>query len=116
MRSFRTLVLTTFVLGLGSAAAFSQSLAEVAKKEKFPPRYRNTCWSLVAPDDSVKIGANYAPKDGKLDPSGSFVSQRGEDAAVRKQNYAESVGWYEGITADMFAKSQPAPAGSKKKS
>ncbi len=34
MRSFRTLVLTTLVLGLGSVTGFSQSLAEVAKKEK----------------------------------------------------------------------------------
>ncbi|HEY7817526.1 MAG TPA: hypothetical protein VIG29_04860 [Vicinamibacteria bacterium] len=34
MRSFRTLVLTTLVLCLGAAIATSQSLAEVAKKEK----------------------------------------------------------------------------------
>jgi len=34
MRSFRTLVLTTLVLGLGAGIASSQSLAEVAKKEK----------------------------------------------------------------------------------
>ena len=34
MRCFRNLVLTTLVLGLGSAVASSQSLAEVAKKEK----------------------------------------------------------------------------------
>jgi len=85
-------------------------LADLAKKEKFPARYRNTCWSLVAPDDCVKVGASYAPKDGKLDPSGSFVSQKGEDAGLRKQNYAESVGWYSGITADMFAKASPAAA------
>lgn len=78
-------------------------LADLSRKERFPARYRNTCWSLVAPDDCVKIGANYAPKDGKLDPSGSFVSQRGEDAATRKQNYAESIGWYDGIIAEMFA-------------
>lgn len=80
-------------------------LAELAGKEKFPPRFRNTCWSLVAPDDSVKVGANYAPQDGKLAPSGSFVSQPGEDATVRKQNFAESVAWYDSIRADMFAKS-----------
>jgi NADPH-dependent 2,4-dienoyl-CoA reductase/sulfur reductase-like enzyme len=78
-------------------------LADLSRKERFPARYRNTCWSLVAPDDCVKIGANYAPKDGKLDPSGSFVSQRGEDATVRKQNYVESIGWYDGIIAEMFA-------------
>lgn len=89
-------------------------LAELAKKEKFPARYRNTCWSLVAPDDCVKIGASYAPKDGKLDPSGSFVSQRGEDAGVRKQNYAESVGWYDGIVADMFAKTVSGQPATKK--
>jgi NADPH-dependent 2,4-dienoyl-CoA reductase/sulfur reductase-like enzyme len=88
-------------------------LTELAKKEKFPARYRNTCWSLLAPDDDVKIGANYAPKDGKLDPSGGFVSQPGESAEVRKQNYQESIGWYEGITADMFAKTRPAAAATK---
>jgi NADPH-dependent 2,4-dienoyl-CoA reductase/sulfur reductase-like enzyme len=92
-------------------------LAELAKKERFPARYRNTCWSLLAPDDNVKIGANYAPKDGKLDPSGSFVSQRGEAADVRKQNYQESQGWYAAITAEMFAlapAAQPAAAEPKK--
>jgi len=86
---------------------------ELVKKEKFPARYRNTCWSLLAPDDNVKIGANYAPKDGKLDPSGSFVSQRGETAEVRKQNFAESVAWYDSIISEMFAK--PAPTAGKKK-
>ena len=78
-------------------------LAELAGKEKFPARYRNTCWSLLAPDDNIKIGANYAPKDGKLEPAAAFVSQRGEDAGLRKQNYEESIAWYESITADMFA-------------
>ena len=34
MKSFRTLVMTTLILGLGAAFASSQSLAEVAKKEK----------------------------------------------------------------------------------
>jgi NADPH-dependent 2,4-dienoyl-CoA reductase/sulfur reductase-like enzyme len=80
-------------------------LAELSKKDKFPPRFRNTCWSLVAPDDCVKIGANYQPKEGKLAPENSFVSQKAEDANVRKQNFEESVGWYEGIISDMFAKS-----------
>jgi NADPH-dependent 2,4-dienoyl-CoA reductase/sulfur reductase-like enzyme len=88
-------------------------VAELAKKERFPARYRNTCWSLLAPDDSVKIGANYAAKDGKLDPSEGFVSKPGESTDERKQNYQESVGWYAGITADMFAKGR-APAAAKK--
>lgn len=80
-------------------------LAQLAKKEQFPARFRNTCWSLVAPEDCIKVGGNYAPKDGKLAESGGFVSKPGEDADVRKQNFAESVAWYESITTDMFAKS-----------
>ena len=91
----------------------AEILAELSKKEKFPARYRNTCWSLVAPDDCIKVGANYAPKDGKLEASGPFVSQKGEDAGLRKQNYAESLGWYDGITADMFAKVAAAPVPAK---
>ena len=90
-------------------------LSELSKQERFPARYRNTCWSMVAPDDSVKIGANYAPgeKDGKklLAPSGSFVSQPGEDAALRKATFEESLGWYSGITADVFTKSAVKRAG-----
>lgn len=89
-------------------------LTALAKKDKFEPRYRNTCWSLLAPDDNVKIGANYAPKDGKLDPSGSFVSQRGEAADIRKQNYQESIAWYANITAEMFAKTDTAAQAQKK--
>src|SRR5204862_5730601 len=40
-------------------AVAADILADLAKKERFPARYRNTCWSLLALDDSVKIGANY---------------------------------------------------------
>jgi Flavocytochrome c sulphide dehydrogenase, flavin-binding len=45
------------------------------------------------------------------------VSQRGEPADVRKQNYQESIGWYEAITADMFARPVAAapPAAEQKK-
>ena len=91
-------------------------LAELAKKERFPPRLRNTCWSLLAPDDDVKVGANYEPKDGKLDPSGGFVSEPGEAPDVRKANYQESIAWYANITADMFAKpgAEPANGAAKK--
>ncbi len=87
----------------------AEILADLSKKEKFPARYRNTCWSLVAPDDCIKVGANYTAKEGKLAPEGSFVSKAGEDAGLRKQNYAEYVGWYDGIITDMFAKTAAAP-------
>jgi NADPH-dependent 2,4-dienoyl-CoA reductase/sulfur reductase-like enzyme len=68
----------------------------------FPAKYSNTCWSLISENDGVKVGANYEPADGKISSTGGFVSQTGEDAALRKATYEESEGWYAGITADMF--------------
>lgn len=69
----------------------------------FPARYSNTCWSLISPNNSVKVGASYKAGTEQIDAVSKFISQVGEDAAVRESNYGESVGWYEGITADMFS-------------
>ncbi|OSQ48182.1 NAD(P)/FAD-dependent oxidoreductase [Marivita geojedonensis] len=68
----------------------------------FLAKFSNTCWSLIATDDGVKVGAAYEPNDEKIASVSSFVSQTGEDAALRKATYEESIGWYEGITTDMF--------------
>lgn len=68
----------------------------------FPARYANTCWSLIAENDGVKVGGRYEPGDGKIETKNSFISQTGEDSELRKQTYEESVGWYDGIVKDMF--------------
>jgi sulfide dehydrogenase [flavocytochrome c] flavoprotein subunit len=75
---------------------------ELTGSKVFPAKYSNTCWSLIETDDGVKVGAQYAPQDGKIASTASFISQTGEDAALRKATYEESIGWYAGITADMF--------------
>jgi len=68
----------------------------------FPAKYSNTCWSLIETDDGVKVGAQYAPTEEKIASTTSFISQTGEDAALRKATYEESLGWYAGITNDIF--------------
>jgi sulfide dehydrogenase [flavocytochrome c] flavoprotein chain len=68
----------------------------------FPAKFSNTCWSLIDTDDGVKVGATYEATDEKIASVDGFVSQTGEDAALRKATYEESIGWYQGITADMF--------------
>jgi sulfide dehydrogenase [flavocytochrome c] flavoprotein chain len=75
---------------------------ELANARTFPARYSNTCWSLIAADDDVKIGGSYEPGEGKIKQASTFVSQKGEAADLRKQNYQESLDWYAGITADVF--------------
>ena len=40
----------------------------------------------------------------KIDVTDKFISQGDESADVRKATYEESIGWYEGITSDMFSR------------
>ncbi len=68
----------------------------------FPAKFSNTCWSLIDTDDGVKVGATYEATDEKIAKVDGFISQTGEDAALRRVTYEESLGWYAGITADMF--------------
>jgi NADPH-dependent 2,4-dienoyl-CoA reductase/sulfur reductase-like enzyme len=68
----------------------------------FPARFQNVCWSMLDDDDSIKVGGRYAPKDGKIASVEDFVSKTGEDASVRRMTQTENMGWYEGITADIF--------------
>ena len=80
--------------------------SELAGKEDVPHRLRNAFWAQLAPDDSVKTGAVYSAgqKEGRkaLIASDAFVSEPGEDASERRANCDEAVGWYSGITNDMF--------------
>ncbi|WP_425091924.1 FCSD flavin-binding domain-containing protein [Tropicimonas sp. S265A] len=68
----------------------------------FPAKFSNTCWSLIDTDDGVKVGASYEATEEKIAKTSGFISETGEDAALRKATYEESLGWYAGITTDMF--------------
>jgi len=76
---------------------------ELASARTFPARYTNTCWSMIETDDTVKVGGTYAAKDGKIAAVETFISKTGETAELRKQTQQENMGWYAGITADIFA-------------
>lgn len=93
----------------------SDIVADLTSKPRTPGKYRNTCWSMLAPENSAKIGADYTAgmKDGKphLDPHDSFVSKPGESAELRRETYNESAAWYESFTNTLFAKDVQATAG-----
>lgn len=76
---------------------------ELTKSPVFPARYANTCWSLITTDDAVKVGGRYEAKDGKIAAVETFVSKAGETPQLRKETQVENMGWYSGITADMFS-------------
>ncbi len=77
-------------------------LADLTGSKKFPAKYRNTCWSLVATNDGVKVGADYIGGEEKIDVTSKFISKTEEAADLRAQTAEEANGWYEGITKDIF--------------
>jgi len=68
----------------------------------FPAKFSNTCWSLIDTDNGVKVGATYEATDEKIAKVDGFISETGESAELRQATYEESLGWYAGITSDMF--------------
>jgi sulfide dehydrogenase [flavocytochrome c] flavoprotein chain len=76
--------------------------AELTGSTAFPARYANTCWSLIDTDDAVKVGGSYQPQEGRITAIDTFLSQPDEDAETRRQTQVENMGWYAGITADIF--------------
>ncbi len=77
-------------------------LAAMTDRRAFPPRFRNTCWSLVGDDYGIKVGASYKAGDGKIEKTEGFISQVGEDDATHAQTAAEGIGWYEAMTGEIF--------------
>ena len=80
----------------------NQVRALMGDGKAFPPRFRNTCWSLLGAEDGVKVGADYKSGDDKITKTDGFISQVGEDAETRAATASEAIGWYEAITKDTW--------------
>jgi len=76
--------------------------ADLLGTRRFPAKFRNTCWSLITPGDSVKVGASYSASDGNISKTSSFISQPSDLAETRQATFDESLQWYSAITGDMF--------------
>ena len=70
--------------------------------KSFEPRFRNTCWSHLAEDDAVKIGASYRANEGRIRKLNGFISKVGESREMRGDTAREARGWYAGFIRDVF--------------
>jgi len=77
-------------------------VADLAGKRRFAPRFRNTCWSLVASEHAIKVGASYEATPEKIKKRDGFLSSMDESDAVRASTAREANGWYSGFTKDVF--------------
>ncbi len=76
--------------------------AALTGSKAFPPRFRNTCWSLVAEEHGVKVGADYKAGAEKVEATEKFISKTEEDDATRAATASEGFGWYDAITKDIW--------------
>jgi sulfide dehydrogenase [flavocytochrome c] flavoprotein chain len=91
--------------------------ADLEARPRESGRYRNTCWSIVAPGDAIKIGADYTAgtlpgnRPGLM-PANAFVSKPGESAEERKAVYDEAFAWYPTLVSQIFNKEIRRPKGA----
>lgn len=77
-------------------------LADLFDRPAPEPRLFNTCWSLLSPDEAVKVGALYRVEDGAIVADRPFVSTADETGPQRRAAVGEAEAWYAAITAEMF--------------
>jgi NADPH-dependent 2,4-dienoyl-CoA reductase/sulfur reductase-like enzyme len=89
-------------------------IADLSNRPRLPGKYRNTCWSMLAPENSAKVGGDYVPatKNGKgfLQAKDEFISKPDDSPDIRRQTYQESADWYQSVVADLFGE-EPQKAG-----
>jgi len=93
---------SAFAANSQAKVAVSAILAELIGSPLPPVGYSNTCWSLISPDNSVKVGAAYKPGAEGINVASNFISQTNETPEIRKANFKDSVNWYSSISTDMF--------------
>lgn len=76
--------------------------ARLLGERAFPPRYLNTCWSLIETGDAVKIGATYRAGAEKIETAEPFISTVEESPEIRKTTETEVYAWYDSFVKDVW--------------
>lgn len=69
-----------------------------------PPQasYESACWSWLADDQAIAVGARYAVADAGIVRVDPFISDPDEDDATRLANAMAAENWHAAITTEMF--------------
>lgn len=67
-----------------------------------PATYASTCWSLIAPDDAVRVSGLYRPAEGRIREVEGTVSHPAEPPALRQRQQRENADWYREMVARLF--------------
>ena len=67
-----------------------------------PARFESVCWSMLADDAAVKVGASYEVRDGEVHQTRGFISSVDDAAEARTRNAEEAEAWYRATVKGMF--------------
>ncbi len=93
------------------ARAMRQSLRDRSPGDQLAPaQFSNSCWSALAPNDAIKVSADYkATPEGTLTRLNGVVSDTGESAQTRQATYHQRIDWYRTLTNQLFKKPPDRP-------
>lgn len=92
-----------FAANAQAKVAAAAICAELISGPKLTAHYANTCWSLLAPGDCVKLSGRYEAADGKIKEAETTISRLDETPDTRAASEREAQGWYTAIVDDMFS-------------
>jgi NADPH-dependent 2,4-dienoyl-CoA reductase/sulfur reductase-like enzyme len=85
------------------AAVCAEAILALARGGEPPPaRFDSVCWSMVADDAAVKVGASYEVREGEVHQTRGFISSLDDAAEVRARNVADAGAWYRSTVRRMF--------------
>jgi len=83
------------------ACAFAIASALTGSEETMPHLF-NTCFTFLAPNDTVSDAINMKPSGGSIKITDIFFSPIGETEEMRRQTSRQAESWYAAFTHDVF--------------
>lgn len=83
------------------ACAFAIASALTGSEETMPHLF-NTCFTFLAPNDTVSDAINLKPSGASIKITDIFFSQVGESDEMRRQASRQADSWYNAFTYDVF--------------
>lgn len=91
-----------YAAGSQAQVAVEAIIADLSDQPLPEAHYANTCWSIIEPQDAVRLAARFVPGAEGIHKIHETISQNDENAQTRKATYEEALVWYDTFTGSIF--------------
>lgn len=93
---------SAFAASTQALVAAQSLLAELGHQGAGAGQLANICYSLIAPDEGLKVGGDYEAQAGATVSVRNFISDPSEGPEALGATAAEAAAWYQALTGAMF--------------